>query len=307
MSRAPSTIPSLLPLDENLSAYLRQIHALPMLEEEEEMRAAQKWVSEQDEASRQKLILAHLRLVTKIAAGYRGYGLPYADLIAEGNIGLLMALRKYNPALGNRFSTYARWWIQAAIQEYILRSWSLVKIGTTAAQKKLFFNLGRLKRQLGTHLDTQLAPETAQEIANLLAVTPQEVEEMNQRLRTKEFSLNAPIGGSGDDSDTEWMDWMPDEGENHESLLMDQDETSKRTLLLQQALSSLTSRELEVMKGRRLHEPPYTLEEMSQKLHISRERVRQIEAKAFTKLQEFIKKLSVKNLETPTLLSNVGT
>jgi len=272
---------------EGLKRYLQKIQSFPLLTPEEEYTHAKNWAETQDPKALETLVNSHLRLVAKIAAGYRGYGLPMADLIAEGNIGMMIAVKKFDLARGYRFSTYARWWIQAAMQEYILKSWSLVKIGTTAAQKKLFFNLKTLKRKLEVAEDKGINDKTAQEIGRLLDVSPQEVIEMDKRLRGGDVSLNAPISKSEDNAG-EWIDWVADERDNQEQHAIKQEEQRRRHVFLQTSLATLTPREKNVIKDRRLTEPPLTLEEIAKKLHISKERVRQIENVAFQKLHAAI-------------------
>lgn len=286
-----TSIPTLFHSDDSLSGYLRKIHSFPMLEQEEEAELATQWAKKKDKKALTKLINSHLRLVAKIASGYRGYGLPLADLIAEGNVGILQATRKFDPDKGYRFSTYARWWIQASIQEYILKSWSLVKIGTTSAQKKLFFNLRKLKHQLGILHLKSIPIEEANIIAKELGVSVQEVEEMDTRLSSNDLSLNKAVGSS-DDSNMEWQDWLVQDETSHADKLMDDDEKQKQQEFLLQAMKGLSEREYEVIQGRRLEEPPRTLEALATKFHISKERVRQIEVSAFEKLRNFIHKIS---------------
>jgi len=285
-----TSVPHFFSGDSDLAQYLKQVHAFPLLENEEEYELAKDWAKNKNHGAREKLINSHLRLVTKIAAGYRGYGLPYGDLIAEGNIGLLMATKKYDPDMGNRFSTYARWWIQASLQEYILRSWSMVRIGTTAAQKKLFFNLNRLKHQLGAHLKKDLSAEDEASIAESLHVSRTEVREMNQRMRGGELSLNQSV--SQEDGAAEWMDWLEDPNALQEEDALEKHDDTKRKKLLKKALDALSPRERTILQGRRLEEPPKTLEDLSVILHLSKERVRQIENVAFEKLQTFLKNVA---------------
>lgn len=286
-------IPSFFAIDNGLDGYLRKVHKFPMLEEKEEFMLAKRWRDYQDCEAVVKLVNSHLRLVAKIAAGYRGYGLPFADLIAEGNIGLLQSLDRFNPDMGYRFSTYARWWIQAAIQEHILKSWSLVKMGTSAAQKKLFFNLRRLKSKLGI-LDDRLIPEAeVKEIAAALEVSEDDVKMMDMRLMRGDASLNAPVGGS-DDSHLEWQDWLPADNETHEEKIINADELGKKNKMLEECIHKLNPREFEILKARRLTEPPKKLEELAEMLHVSKERVRQIEVQAFQKLQQSMKQVARK-------------
>jgi len=257
-----------------------------MLEAAEEYILAKNWKEKGDKKSAHKLVTSHLRLVAKIATGYRGYGLPMNELVSEGNIGLMTAVKKFDPEKGFRLATYAMWWIKASIQEYILRSWSLVKIGTTAAQKKLFFNLRKMKNQIMKSDQSNLLPEQVTEIANRLDVTEDEVNSMDQRMKGPEASLNATITGEDGEGESEWQDWVVDENADHELLLAHRQETNKRKALLDKAMSILNDREKEILFDRRLNEKPKTLEELSQKFKISRERIRQIENRAFEKLQK---------------------
>ena len=263
-----------------------------MLEAEQEFMAAKRWVEHDDVDAAHQLVTSHLRLVAKIAMGYRGYGLPVAELISEGNVGLMQAVKKFDPDRGFRLSTYAMWWIRAAIQEYILHSWSLVKMGTTAAQKKLFFNLRRMKGQLKALDEGDLPPEQVEHIAKELSVTENDVVMMNRRLAGPDGSLNAPLRKDGD-GDGEWMDWLVDESESQEAELVEQDELEKRRSLLEEAMEGLNERERYILTERRLRENPVTLEDLSQEYDISRERVRQIEMRAFEKLQKAMKNLTI--------------
>ena len=278
---AKSMLPAISP-DGNLSRYLDQIRAFPMLEPGEEYMLAKAWKDKGDVAAAHKLVTSHLRLVAKIAMGYRGYGLPVADLISEGNLGMMHAVKKFEPEKGFRLATYAMWWIKAAIQEYILRSWSLVKIGTTAGQKKLFFNLRRIKGQIQAIDDGDLKPEHVSQIATQLDVSEDEVISMNRRLSGKEFSLNAQVGEDGD----EWQDWLVDKELDHDLKFAHQEEMEQRKDLLKNSIQVLNEREREILYSRRLNDNPTTLEDLSKKYKISRERVRQIENKAFEKLQK---------------------
>ncbi len=278
-------VPDLSP-EGNLTRYLQGIRKFPMLEPEEEFVLAKAWREHDDVASAHKLVTSHLRLVAKIASGYRGYGLPLAELISEGNVGLMQAVKKFEPDKGFRLATYAMWWIRAAIQEYILHSWSLVKMGTTAAQKKLFFNLRRLKSRLAAIEEGDMTPENVAKIAKELSVSEDDVVQMNRRLAAPDHSLNAPLKIDGDG---EWMDWLVDEGESQEILLVERDELDKRRDLLREAMLHLNERERHIITERRLSEDPSTLEQLSQHYGISRERVRQIEVRAFEKLQKSIK------------------
>ena len=265
-----------------LSAYLDQIKKFPMLDAEEEYMLAKNWKSTGNIKAAEKLVTSHLRLVAKIAMGYKGYGLPVNEMISEGNVGLMQAVKKFEPEKGFRLATYAMWWIKASIQEYILRSWSLVKIGTTSAQKKLFFNLKKIKNQIAPRSEGDLREEQVNEIANKLDVSEEEVVSMNRRLSGKEFSLNAQIGEDGD----EWQDWLVDKDLDHELKIAHQEEMEQRKDLLKNSIKVLNEREKEILNSRRLSDNPSTLEELSQKYRISRERIRQIENKAFEKLQK---------------------
>ena len=278
-------IPDLSP-EGNLTRYLQDIRKFPMLEPEEEFVLAKAWREHDDVASAHKLVTSHLRLVAKIASGYRGYGLPLAELISEGNVGLMQAVKKFEPDKGFRLATYAMWWIRAAIQEYILHSWSLVKMGTTAAQKKLFFNLRRLKSRLAAIEEGDMTPENVAKIATELGVSEDDVVQMNRRLAAPDHSLNAPLKIDGDG---EWQDWLVDEGESQEILLAERDELDKRRDLLREAMRHLNERERHIITERRLSEARSTLKQLSQHYGISRERVRQIEVRAFEKLQKSIK------------------
>jgi len=266
----------------SLSHYLQQIKKFQMLSQKEEISLARKWIKKGDTAAAHKLVTSHLRLVARIAMGYKGYGLPITELISEGNIGLMQAVKKYDPEKGFRLSTYAMWWIRAAIQEYVLKSWSLVKIGTTAAQKKLFFNLKKIKNQLTSYNDGSLKPDQVKEIAERLDVTEAEVSDMEGRMSGTDYSLNAVVS---DDGESEWQDWLVDEDADQEVKLAEREELSKRKNLLSKAINILNDREQEIISARKLSEIPKTLEELSKTYKISRERVRQIEEKAFAKLQ----------------------
>jgi RNA polymerase sigma-32 factor len=265
-----------------LSAYLAQIKKFPMLAAEEEYMLAKNWKNTGNIKSAEKLVTSHLRLVAKIAMGYKGYGLPVSEMISEGNVGLMQAVKKFKPEKGFRLATYAMWWIKASIQEYILRSWSLVKIGTTTAQKKLFFNLKKVKNQIAPKSEGDLKDEHVTEIADKLSVSKDEVVSMNRRLSGKEFSLNAPIGEDGD----EWQDWLVDKELDHDLKFAQKEEMEQRKDLLIDSVKILNDREKEILYSRRLNDEPITLEELSKKYKISRERIRQIENKAFEKLQK---------------------
>ena len=276
-----SNLPSLTS-EGGLSLYLAQIKKFPILDAEEEYMLAKNWRERGNLKSAHKLVTSHLRLVAKIAMGYRGYGLPVNELISEGNIGLMQAVKKFDPEKGFRLATYAMWWIKAAIQEYILRSWSLVKIGTTTAQKKLFFNLKKIKSQIAPNTEGDLKNEDVKNIAERLDVSENEVVSMNRRLAGKEHSLNAPIGEDGD----EWQDWVIDKNMDQELKVAQQEEMEQRKDLLSESIKILNEREKKILYSRRLTDNPNTLEELSKKFKISRERIRQIENKAFEKLQK---------------------
>jgi len=274
--------------DGNLTRYLQDIRKFPLLEPEEEFMLAKRWRETGDADSAHRLVTAHLRLVAKIAMGYRGYGLPLSELVSEGNVGMMQAVKRFDPDRGFRLSTYAMWWIRAAIQEYILHSWSLVKMGTTAAQKKLFFNLRRMKAQMRQLDEGDLPPEAVEKIATQLGVPEQDVVQMNRRLAAPDNSLNAPVRNDGD-GDSEWQDWLVDETDNQEVRLAEDEEGKRRQALLDKALITLNERERDILTERRLKDEPATLEDLSQKFGISRERVRQIEVRAFEKLQRAVK------------------
>ena len=276
-----------------LSVYLAQIKKFPMLDSEEEYMLAKNWKTTGNLKSAEKLVTSHLRLVAKIAMGYKGYGLPVNEMISEGNVGLMQAVKKFEPEKGFRLATYAMWWIKAAIQEYILRSWSLVKIGTTTAQKKLFFNLKKIKNQIAPRSEGDLRDEHVSEIAQKLNVKKDEVVSMNRRLSGKESSLNAPIGEDGD----EWQDWLTDKGMDQELKFAQKEEMDQRKDLLKDSIKILNDREKEILYARRLNDDPITLEDLSKKYKISRERIRQIENKAFEKVQKhMINSAKSKNL-----------
>ncbi len=265
-----------------LSAYLAQIKKFPMLDAEEEYMLAKNWKTTGNIKSAEKLVTSHLRLVAKIAMGYKGYGLPVNEMISEGNVGLMQAVKKFEPEKGFRLATYAMWWIKASIQEYILRSWSLVKIGTTAAQKKLFFNLKKIKNQITPKSEGDLKDEHVTEIAKKLNVNEDEVVSMNRRLAGKEHSLNALVGEDGD----EWQDWIVDKEMDQELKFAQKEEMDQRKDLLKESIKILNDREKEILYARRLNDEPTTLEDLSKKHKISRERIRQIENKAFEKVQK---------------------
>ena len=265
-----------------LNRYLQEIRKFPLLEPEEEYMLAKRWVEEQDAASAHKMVTSHLRLAAKIAMGYRGYGLPIGEVVSEGNVGLMQAVKRFEPDKGFRLATYAMWWIKAAIQEYILRSWSLVKMGTTANQKRLFFNLRRLKGKIQALDEGDLKPHQVKEIATRLGVSEEEVISMNRRLGG-DASLNAPVRAEADAG--EWQDWLVDESDSQETLLANQEELDQRRQMLSDAMDVLNERERRIFEARRLSEDPMTLEDLSGEFGVSRERVRQIEVRAFEKLQ----------------------
>jgi len=291
-----SGIPSLAP-DGNLSRYLQEIRKFPMLEPDEEYMLAKSWREHGDTEAAHRMVTSHLRLVAKIAMGYRGYGLPLSELISEGNVGMMQAVKRFDPERGFRLATYAMWWIRAAIQEYILHSWSLVKIGTTAAQKKLFFNLRKIKGQIQAIDEGDLSPENVTKIAERLNVPEADVVSMNRRLSSPDHSLNAPLRADSDGG--EWMDWLVDERETQEIALADREELGKRQKLLGQAMSALNDRERHILTERRLKDEPTTLEDLSKEYGISRERVRQIEVRAFEKLQKAIRNMALEQRLTP--------
>jgi len=267
----------------DLTGYLQEIRRFPMLTPEEELSLARRWRDQQDVAAAHRLVTSHLRLVAKIAMGYRGYGLPLGELIGEGNIGMMQAVQRFDPDRGFRLATYAMWWIRAAINEYVLRSWSLVKIGTTAAQKKLFFNLRRLKGEIQALENGDLKPEQVAQIARTLDVSEEEVVSMNRRLGAHDASLNATVG---EDEDGEWQDWLVDERDGPETIVAEQEEQSSRSVLLADALKTLAERDRHILIERRLRDEPATLEVLARRYGISRERVRQLEVRAFGKLQK---------------------
>ncbi|MBD3626301.1 MAG: RNA polymerase sigma factor RpoH [Rhodobacteraceae bacterium] len=286
-----STLPAPSP-EQGLSRYMQEIRKFPMLEPEQEYMLAKAWVDHQDTDAAHQLVTSHLRLAAKIAMGYRGYGLPTAEVVSEANVGLMQAVKRFDPEKGFRLATYAMWWIRAAIQEYILRSWSLVKMGTTAAQKKLFFNLRKAKNKIGALEEGDLRPENVARIANELNVTEDEVVSMNRRLSGGDASLNAQIKADGEGA-AEWQDWLEDEDANQAEQYAEQDELDSRRALLDQAMETLNERERHVLTERRLKDSPMTLEELSQVYDVSRERIRQIEVRAFEKLQKAMKELAV--------------
>jgi RNA polymerase sigma-32 factor len=280
-----------------LNRYLQQIRQFPMLQPDEEYMLAKSWKEHGDREAAHRLVTSHLRLVAKIAMGYRGYGLPISEVISEGNVGLMQAVKRFEPDKGFRLATYAMWWIKASIQEFILRSWSLVKMGTTASQKKLFFNLRRIKGQIQALEDGDLRPDQVKEIAKRLGVPEEDVISMNRRL-SGDASLNAPVRA---ESEGEWQDWLVDDSENQEDILAESEEAKLRMGLLTEAMEKLTDRERRVFEARRLQEDPATLEELSQEFGVSRERIRQIEVRAFEKVQKAVKNASQRLLAPKTL------
>lgn len=288
MANAKSTAMTLSP-EQGLSRYLSEIRKFPMLEKNEEFMLARRWIQNEDAEAAEKMVTSHLRLVAKIAMGYRGYGLPMAEVISEGNVGLMQSVKKFDPEKGFRLATYAMWWIRAAIQEYILRSWSLVKLGTTASQKKLFFNLRRIKGEIDALDSGQLRPEQAREIANRLNVSEKDVYSMNGRMSGSDASLNVPMGAEGD---MEWVDWLADDEPNQAAEFEHQQDFDARMDLLSEAMSELNEREQHILTERRLSEDPKTLEELSGVYKVSRERIRQIEVRAFEKLQKAMRKMA---------------
>lgn len=293
MSYSNLPIPS---SDNGLTRYLQEIRKFPILEPEEEYMLARSWAEHGDSESAHKLVTSHLRLAAKIALGYRGYGLPTNEVISEANIGLMKAVKRFEPEKGFKLATYAMWWIRASIQEYVLRSWSLVKMGTTSAQKKLFFNLRKLKGRIGALEDGDLRPENVSRIATELKVSEDEVISMNRRMSGGDSSLNTKINSDGE-SDAEWQDWLEDEAADHVEKFESKEELNLRRVLLVKAMSDLTEREKEIISSRQLSDEPKTLEELSRVFKVSRERVRQIEVKAFEKLREKINILNKEKLK----------
>jgi len=292
-----TSLPAIASGEAGLQRYLQEIRQFPMLQPDEEYMLAKRWKEHGDTRAAEKLITSHLRLVAKIAMGYRGYGLPIGEVISEGNVGLMQAVKKFEPDKGFRLATYAMWWIKASIQEFVLRSWSLVKMGTTANQKKLFFNLRKVKSQIEALEEGDLRPDQVQLIAKKLGVTEEDVVSMNRRLGG-DTSLNATLR---DDSEGEWQDWLVDESDNQEEMLAQSEEQSMRQGLLREAMDKLTDRERRVFEARRLQDDPATLEDLSQEFGVSRERIRQIEVRAFEKVQKAVKNASQRLLGPKTL------
>ncbi|MEZ5911355.1 MAG: RNA polymerase sigma factor RpoH [Paracoccaceae bacterium] len=277
--------------EQGLNRYLQEIRKFPMLEPEQEYMLAKRWVDHQDAGAAHQLVTSHLRLAAKIAMGYRGYGLPQAEVISEANVGLMQAVKRFDPEKGFRLATYAMWWIRASIQEYILRSWSLVKLGTTSAQKKLFFNLRKAKAKIGALEEGDLLPENVARIARDLSVSETEVIEMNRRLSGGDASLNATVGADGEGV-SQWQDWLEDEDADQASDYAERDELEARRELLVKAMDVLNDRERDILMQRRLEDQPVTLEDLSSQYDVSRERIRQIEVRAFEKLQERMRELA---------------
>ncbi len=288
---ARSIVPAITP-ESSLTRYLQQIREFPMLTIDEEYMLSKRWLEHDDVDAAGQMVNSHLRLVAKIAMGYRGYGLPVAELISEGNVGMMQAVKRFDPEKGFRLATYAMWWIRAAIQEYILHSWSLVKMGTTAAQKKLFFNLRKVKGQLKAIDDGDLHPDTVTKIADRLNVSENDVVQMNRRMAAPDGSLNAPVRIDGDG---EWQDWLVDDTPDQEFMLAESEELEQRRTWMSEGMKSLNEREQHILTERRLKEDPSTLEELSTQYDISRERVRQIEVRAFEKLQKAMRSAAVED------------
>jgi len=278
--------------EQGLNRYLQEIRKFPLLHPDEEYMLAKAWVDHQDAEAAQKLVTSHLRLAAKIAMGYRGYGLPQAEVISEANVGLMQAVKRFDPEKGFRLATYAMWWIRASLQEYILRSWSLVKMGTTSAQKKLFFNLRKAKSRLGALEEGDLRPENVAQIAHDLNVTEQDVIDMNRRMSGSDASLNATVGSGDGDSTAQWQDWLEDEDADQAEAFAEADELSARREILVAAMDVLNDREKDILIERRLRDDPMTLEDLSTRYDVSRERIRQIEVRAFEKLQKRIRELA---------------
>ncbi|GHE00064.1 RNA polymerase sigma 70 [Defluviimonas sp. 20V17] len=276
--------------EQGLNRYLQEIRKFPMLEPEQEYMLAKRWTEDKDTEAAHQLVTSHLRLAAKIAMGYRGYGLPQAEVISEANVGLMQAVKRFDPEKGFRLATYAMWWIRASIQEYILRSWSLVKLGTTSAQKKLFFNLRKAKARIGALEDGDLRPENVKRIATDLNVTEDEVVAMNRRLSGGDASLNATVGS--EDGSAQWQDWLEDEDADQASAYAERDELEARRELLAKAMDVLNDREKDILMQRRLKDQPVTLEDLSSQYDVSRERIRQIEVRAFEKLQKRMRELA---------------
>ena len=278
--------------EQGLHRYLQEIRKYPLLEPEEEYMLAKAWVDHEDSEAAHKMVTSHLRLAAKIAMGYRGYGLPQSEVISEANVGLMQAVKRFDPEKGFRLATYAMWWIRASIQEYILRSWSLVKMGTTSGQKKLFFNLRKAKNRIGALEEGDLRPENVARIANDLNVTEREVIDMNRRMAGADASLNATVGSGDGEATAQWQDWLEDEDANQAEAYAEADELQQRREMLVQSMDVLNERERDILMERRLRDEPLTLEELSERYNVSRERIRQIEVRAFEKLQDRMRSLA---------------
>ncbi|MFN3277669.1 MULTISPECIES: RNA polymerase sigma factor RpoH [Paracoccus] len=278
--------------EQGLNRYLQEIRKFPLLEPEEEYMLAKAWVDHEDSEAAHKMVTSHLRLAAKIAMGYRGYGLPQAEVISEANVGLMQAVKRFDPERGFRLATYAMWWIRASIQEYILRSWSLVKMGTTSAQKKLFFNLRKAKSKIGALEEGDLRPENVAQIATELNVTEKEVVDMNRRLSGGDASLNAQVGSGDGESSAQWQDWLEDTDANQAEAYAESEELHTRRRMLVDAMDALNDREKDILMERRLRDDPMTLEDLSARYSVSRERIRQIEVRAFEKLQDRMRVLA---------------
>jgi len=279
--------------EQGLSSYMREIRKFPMLEPEEEYMLAKAWVEREDAEAAHKLVTSHLRLAAKMAMGYRGYGLPIAEVVSEANVGLMQAVKRFDPEKGFRLSTYAMWWIRASIQEFVLRSWSLVKMGTTSAQKKLFFNLRKAKNKIGVMEEGDMRPEHVKQIAHDLNVTEKEVTSMNRRMSGGDASLNVRVGGDDGEGAAEFQDWLEDEDADQAADYAERDELEARRELMTEAMSVLNDREKDILTKRKLLDKPITLEDLSTEYNVSRERIRQIEVRAFEKLQEKMRALAV--------------
>ena len=292
---AQGNLPTVSSGDGGLSSYLSEVRKYPMLEPQEEFMLAKAYQEHGDRAAVEKMVTSHLRLVAKVAMGYRGYGLPIGEVVSEGNVGLMQAVKKFDPDKGFRLATYAMWWIKASIQEYVLRSWSLVKIGTTASQKRLFFNLRKVKGQIQAVEDGDLRPEQVKTIASRLGVSESDVLSMNQRM-SGDKSLNAPI--RTEDGAGEFQDWLVDEGDTPDVIYEQQEELDHRRALLKEAMDVLDERESRIFQARRIEEPSLTLEQLSEEFDVSRERIRQIEVRAFEKVQRAVKRLSRESMQS---------
>jgi len=283
--------------EQGMNRYMQEIRRFPMLEPEEEYMLAKRWVEDQDTSAAHKLVTSHLRLAAKIAMGYRGYGLPQAEVISEANVGLMQAVKRFDPEKGFRLATYAMWWIRASIQEYVLRSWSMVKLGTTSAQKKLFFNLRKAKARIGAIEEGDLRPENVKQLAEDLSVTEKEVVDMNRRMAGSDASLNITVGG--EEGGASWQDWLQDDDADQAEEYAERDEFQTRHAMLIEAMEVLNERERDILTERKLAEPPVTLEELSSKYGVSRERIRQIEVRAFEKIQSRMREIAAEKGMVP--------